>query len=536
MNFPDNNKYKALFEASADAMLIIEDENFVDCNQATLDMLGYEKREDLFSIHPSELSPEFQSDGRSSFDKANEMISIANAQGGNRFEWVHTRANGENFPVEVLLTCIPFEGRNLLHVVWRDITQRKLAEEIRDREIRLRKNLIETTLEGYWQIDPNGMTVDVNPAMCRILGRSRKEIIGKRIYDFVDAKNTKIFKAEIAARKDGKFRAYEIALQRPDGTNISCINNPTPILDKNGLRVGSVGMWTDITERKQAEKALKKTHSELEDRVVERTKELALAKEMAENANQVKGEFLASMSHELRTPLNAILGFSDTMREEAFGPIGNDKYREYVDDIHHSGQHLLDLINDILDVSAIEAGALDIFEENVSLTDLVDASVHLIRPRAEGGKITITSSIDPEIPLIYVDRRRVKQILLNLLSNAVKFTPECGEVSVSVQLNDDASIAVSIADTGIGMDVEEVALAMNMFGQVDSGLDRKHEGTGLGLPLTKELVELHGGILEVKSKKGQGTMITVTFPKERVVQNVCIGSCVTSNVGPNGVT
>ncbi len=408
----------------------------------------------------------------------------------------------------------------MLHVVWRDITQRKLAEEIRDREIRLRKNLIETTLEGYWQIDPNGMTVDVNPAMCRILGRSRKEIIGKRIYDFVDAKNTKIFKAEIAARKDGKFRAYEIALQRPDGTNISCINNPTPILDKNGLRVGSVGMWTDITERKQAEKALKKTHRELEDRVVERTKELALAKEMAENANQVKGEFLASMSHELRTPLNAILGFSESMKEETFGPVGSDKNREYLDDIYNSGQHLLKLINDILDVSAIEADSLKLYEENVNLTDAINASLRMIKPRADKEKIIVSSSIDASLPQIYVDERRVTQILLNLLNNAVKFTPECGEVSVSVQLNDDASIAVSIADTGIGMDDEEVALAMNMFGQVDSGLDRKHEGTGLGLPMSKGLMELHGGTLEVKSEKGKGTSVTVTFPKERVAQNV----------------
>lgn len=237
-------------------------------------------------------------------------------------------------------------------------------------------------------------------------------------------------------------------------------------------------------------------------------------------ANRAKSELLANMSHELRTPLNAIIGFSESMKEETFGPVGSDKNREYLDDIYQSGQHLLGLINDILDVSTIEAGALELEEENVNITDVVEASVRLIRPRADNGQMSITSTIDPEIPLIYADARRVKQVFLNLLSNAVKFTPESGEVTVSAQLNDDGSLAVAVADNGIGMDEEEVTKALSTFGQVDSGLDRKHEGTGLGLPLTKGLMELHGGTLEIESEKGYGSLVMVTFPKERVVLNV----------------
>ncbi len=273
-----------------------------------------------------------------------------------------------------------------------------------------------------------------------------------------------------------------------------------PEYDAEGAPVSYRGMTQNITDRKIAEL------------------EAIQAKEAADKANLTKSEFMSSMSHELRTPLNAIIGFSGTIMEEVFGPLSNDKYREYLADIHNSGQHLLELINDILDASAIEAGALELHEENINPADVIEASVRLIRPRAEDGQVSVNASIDPEICLLYVDQRRVRQVMLNLLSNAVKFTPAGGEVSVSARLNGNGSFSFAVDDTGAGMDVEEIETAMSKFGQVDSGLDRKHEGSGLGLPLTKGLMELHGGDLEIKSKKGKGTLVTVTFPEERVVQ------------------
>lgn len=275
-------------------------------------------------------------------------------------------------------------------------------------------------------------------------------------------------------------------------------------------------MVKERLEKWKAHEALREAHNKLEQQV----EELLVAQDEAIRANRAKSDLMANMSHELRTPLNAIIGFSETMKFEVFGPLGNDKYREYLGDIHHSGQHLLELINDILDISAFEAGAMELHEDNVSLTDIIEISVRLITQQAEVGKISVASTVEGDIPIIYADPRRVEQVFLNLLSNAVKFTPEGGEVRVTANVNDDGSLAVCVADTGMGMDSEEITKALSTFGQVDSGLNRKFEGSGLGLPLTKGLMELHGGTLEIKSQKGNGTLVTVTFPKECVIQNV----------------
>ncbi len=279
------------------------------------------------------------------------------------------------------------------------------------------------------------------------------------------------------------------------------------------------GRWQLVSEHRIEGLGFFSIRQDITDRVMAE-QALAGAKDEAEAANKAKSEFLSSMSHEFRTPMNAILGFSESMMEETFGPVGSDKNREYLDDIHQSGQHLLGLINDILDASAIEAGALELDEENVNLTHIVDAAIRLVKSRAEAGQVSLIASLDPEIPLFLADRRRVMQVMLNLLSNAVKFTAEGGEVYAGAWLNDDGSLAIMVDDSGVGMDTKEIGKAMTQFGQVDSGLNRKHEGTGLGLPLTKGLMELHGGTLEIKSRKGNGTVVTVTFPKERVIQNV----------------
>lgn len=248
--------------------------------------------------------------------------------------------------------------------------------------------------------------------------------------------------------------------------------------------------------------------------------ELREAKSDADKASQTKSQFLSAMSHELRTPLNTIIGSSDVLRLAVFGPVEHPKQREYLDDIHNSGNHLLDLINDLLDVAAIEAGALELVEENVDLSAVIESSMRLINQRASSKGIELSVSDESGPRVIYVDIRRFKQALLNVLSNAVKFTEEDGKITLETRSNYDGPFSVVVVDTGIGMDNDGITKAMAQFGQVDSGSDGKHQGTGLGLPLTKELVELHGGTFEIESALGFGTMVTLAFPEERVVQNL----------------
>ena len=236
----------------------------------------------------------------------------------------------------------------------------------------------------------------------------------------------------------------------------------------------------------------------------------------AEIANKSKSEFLANMSHELRTPLNAIIGFSEMTAKGIFGPVGNPKYIEYANDIHNSGKHLLELINDILDLSKVEAGKLELYKQIVDVTEVLNDSMTLVKERVKEGGLSLETHIAECLPTIYADPIKAKQAFINLLSNAVKFTGPGGTISVHAVVEPNGDLAIRIADTGAGIAPEDIPKVMEPFGQAENSLTRRHHGTGLGLSLSKALIELHEGTVVLESELGVGTTVTIRFPAECV--------------------
>jgi signal transduction histidine kinase len=265
---------------------------------------------------------------------------------------------------------------------------------------------------------------------------------------------------------------------------------------------GIFALSIDITDLKKAESAAEKARME------------------AEYANRAKSRFLTNMSHELRTPLNAIIGFSDIIQNEALGPVGSVRYQDYAKDINQSGRHLLALITDILDLSKVESGMDELHEENINVGEITRSVVQFVRQRAERERIKLEIQAPDDPPALFADGRKVTQILVNLMTNAVKFTEPGGTVTIRIGCRPERGYVFEVADTGIGIAPEDIPRALSQFGQVENPRNQNHEGTGLGLPLTKALVELHGGCLDIQSEIGVGTTITVCFPAGRIVETL----------------
>ncbi len=287
------------------------------------------------------------------------------------------------------------------------------------------------------------------------------------------------------------------------------------------LGEANAGLEQRVGERTQALLASNMELRQSETRLALQASELADARDAAQGANEAKSVFLATMSHELRTPLNAIIGFTELMQASLFGPIGHPKYAEYIDDINRSGSHLLALINDILDLSRLDAGRADLVDEAFSPAQLIRDVCRFLEPLARHGGLTIATDLAPALPKLRADLRRVKQVLLNLLSNAIKFTPAGGTVTIRAD-EDHGRIQLVVCDTGIGMSKDDLPRALERFGQVDTRLARKYEGTGLGLPLAKQLVELHDGTFDISSAPGVGTTVALVFPADRTVRDVLV--------------
>lgn len=389
-----------------------------------------------------------------------------------------------------------------------DITERKLREaSLKASEDRFR-SLVAAAASVILMIDRDGIIQEFNREAELVFDMVRADAIDRHWTHVLGDFDTDFYPLIAAARRGEDVRDHEIAVRRW-GQPARVISWNLACSDDCGGGVVAVG--TDVTRRRVAERGLHEANELLEQRVAARTGEALAAQEQAELANRTKTEFVANMSHELRTPLNAIIGFSDVMRLEVMGPMQNPKYADYIRAIYDSGSHLLNIINDILDLAKIEAGKFELYREPSDLRAIADGAVRLMMERAQKAGVLLEYRMSDGMGMAMVDPLRIKQVLLNLLSNAVKFTPEGGSVFL-VGDRDHAGITLAVTDTGIGMAPDNVDKVMQPFAQVDSSLARRYPGTGLGLPLAKSFVDLHGGTMMVDSIIGRGTTVTVVLP------------------------
>jgi PAS domain S-box-containing protein len=360
--------------------------------------------------------------------------------------------------------------------------------------------LAETVTDVIVRISPSGRRLYVSPASRDVLGYEPEELLKQNLTDVVHPDDVVVLQQTIGSLQNGTPRSTVIYRGRHKNGHYVWLEIAfRAVLDPDtGILREIMASTRDISARKVSEL------------------ELARAKDAAEVANRAKSNFLSGMSHELRTPLNAIIGFSDVMERALFGPLGDPRYRGYVQDIKASGEHLLRLINDILDHAKIEAGQFELHEEAVDMAEAIQFAVHMVALPAEGASLVLDVDVTPGLRA-FADERRIRQILLNLLSNAVKYTPKGGRVRIGAGLAANGDLLLVVSDTGVGMSAADQQRALQPFAQIDNEFNRRQQGTGLGLTLTRRLAELHGGSLNLSSAVGQGTTVTVTLPAGRAL-------------------
>ncbi|MEZ0395986.1 MAG: PAS domain S-box protein [Anaerolineales bacterium] len=408
--------------------------------------------------------------------------------------------------------AIAFENAHLYQTVQEELLERKQAEEALRQSQTLLQSILDHANAMIYLKDLDGRYLLVNEALARVMGGKPKDFIGKTVSEIFSENDARQYHAnDQEVLQKGQSLFFEETLARSDEA-FTYLSVKFPLRDRRGKIYAVGGISTDITDQKRTQVALQRLNLELEERVARRTEELRAANVALAKAARLKDEFLASMSHELRTPLTGILGLTEALQRRVYGDL-TERQTDILHTIEESGRHLLNLINDILDLSKIEAGRMELELERVSVDELCQASLRLIKQMASAKRQTVSYSQKPPDLVLRADARRLKQILFNLLGNAVKFTPEGGELGLEVCGDEaNAEIRFTVWDHGIGIAQEDMDRLFQPFVQLDSSLARNYPGTGLGLSLARRLTELHGGRIEVESALGQGSRFTVIIP------------------------
>ncbi len=377
-------------------------------------------------------------------------------------------------------------------------TEQKAIERERDDAISMFTTVFDVSDVGITVTDHHGRFVRINDAFIRQTGWEPIDLMGEELTKIIPSDQHELaWQRHKLALDEEKKNFGEILILKKDGSGMNVMVTSV-IMELSNGRSFRITTIVDVTELKQIERDLRK------------------AKDEADEANMAKSAFLANMSHELRTPLNAIIGFSEMMMNGTLGVIENENYVEYLGDIKFSAQHLLHIINDVLDMSKIEAGKMPLDEESINLAGLLDSVRRLMTTKAEENNISIELNVADDLPKLRGDERLIRQVFLNLLSNAVKFSKPSGEVTIAIRY--DHQLMIDMIDNGIGIPQDQIDEVIEPFGQVSDPRVNKGQGTGLGLPIAKAMMDMHGGSLSIQSETDKGTTVTCTFPASRVIQ------------------
>ncbi|MGL4438678.1 MAG: ATP-binding protein [Bosea sp. (in: a-proteobacteria)] len=492
---PRDDMFASLLDKLPIGVLVLKAERMVYANRTLLDLLDHDSLDDLLDVGTGRL-----------------FRGGAPSEGGGVFSLM--RRDGSFEPVDARLSAIAWNGEAATLMSFRRALEQVDAQRLEAMKLDVAKArgetrelsaILDTATDGVATLDERGRILSLNKSAEALFGYDQREVAGENF--------------TLLLAPESHITALDY-LEGLKGGGVAALLNDGREVSGRVRQGGRIPL--SMTMGRVADEPERKFSVVLRDMTAWKRAEADLvdAKKLAEQASAQKSDVLAKISHEIRTPLNAIIGFTEVMSEERFGPIGNERYKEYLGDIHQSGAYLISLINDLLDLAKIEAGKMDLTFTSVNLNEIAGAAVALLQPEANRQRVVLRTGLQPKLPSVVADERSLRQIVINVLSNAVKFTDAGGQVILSTALGDRGEVIIRVRDTGIGMTEKELSLAMEPFRQISAtrrATSSGTGGTGLGLPITKALVEANKGALQITSVKNEGTLVEVMFPPQRVL-------------------